>query len=135
MVKVEVNKKNKRVLIATYGTLRVGHGNYRRLLQGKATFLGTQKTAPNFTMYGKGQGFPIVVDKGNTAIEIDVFAVEDNDVLNDVHRLEGCSGIPGNERNWYDIIPIDTEYGKAYMYVMHREMRAPVVESGNWNKQ
>lgn len=123
-------------LVAAYGTLRNGHGNWRWHLQGNSTFLGTYKTEPRYTMYGKGAGFPVVVDKGDTAIEYDVFAVHKASALKSVDSLEGCNHPQGHPSNWYDFEMIDTPHGKAKMYVMHTEgSRSNVIESGNWNDQ
>jgi gamma-glutamylcyclotransferase (GGCT)/AIG2-like uncharacterized protein YtfP len=136
MNKIEINEQNPSVLVCCYGTLRVGHGNYRSLLKGVSKFLGTYKTEPAFTMYGKTAGFPIVQPKGSTAIEYDLFEVDDDTVLQRLHRLEGCTGIIGHERNWYDLMEISTPKGKAYMYVQDRDRsEESIIESGNWNKR
>lgn len=126
--------KEKPVRIMAYGTLRNGHGNFRGYLEGRSTLLGTYETSPNFTMYNGG--FPIVIDKGETAIEYDLFEITDDDVLRSVHGLEGCTGIPGHERNWYDIKKMETPHGTAYMYVMHTAPNnREILPSGNWNKR
>lgn len=130
---VEINNENKEVLLAVYGTLRRGQGNWDYLLNGNSEFVGTTTTPPEYTMYGKRSGFPIVAKKGNTSIEIDVFKVTNNEVLRRVHGLESCSGIPGDPRNWYDIQPIETEFGKAYIYLQNNyENPTNIIESGNW---
>lgn len=135
IVRVEINQQNPSALVCVYGTLRRGNGNYRSLLEGKGEYLGTFRSDPAYTMYGRRAGFPVVVDKGDTSIEYEVFKVTDRNVLENLHSLEGCSGIPGNERNWYDISPITTPVGEGWMYVMHESNRSAdsIIESGNWN--
>ena len=131
--KVEITKDTPRVLVCVYGTLREGHHNWAYLLKNRATKLGTYKSEPGFTMYDTG-GFPIVCDRGTGTIDYEVYEVTDDAVLANLHRLEGCTGIPGDERNWYDIQPIETPHGRAYMYLQHETMDGlDVIESGDWN--
>lgn len=134
--RIEINDKRKEILLCTYGTLRLGHGNYHAYLEGASEHLGTFQTEPKFTMYGKNAGFPVVVDRGSTSIEYDLFRVTDNSVLRGVHGLEGFRGIKGDPSNWYDITEIETPFGTAYMYVMHKDLRPDsIIESGNWNNR
>lgn len=133
---IKINAENPRVLLCVYGTLREGRGNWHHFLKNRSTHLGTFKTEPIFTMYGKRAGFPIVVDEGTTRIECDVFEVTNDATLQNIHQLEGCTGIPGHSRNWYDIMEIDTPFGKAYMYVQHEHLsQESIIESGNWNNR
>lgn len=120
----------KRTKVAVYGTLRKGEYNWARLLDGKSEYLGTYETTPNYTMYDNG-GFPIVIDKGHNKIVYEVYEVDEN-VLQSLNRLEGCTGIPGHPENWYDIIPIETPTGKAFMYVMHKEKDLEIIKNGDW---
>lgn len=131
---IEINEENPYVMIAAYGTLRKSCGNYRAILEGNSEYLGTYLTDKSYTMYGLHNGFPIVCDHGDTAIEYDLFRVTDPQVLRRVHSLEGCTGIPGHSRNWYDIQAIENEdHGTAYMYVQHQEFEKDnIIESGNW---
>lgn len=134
--RIEISAENPTRLLLVYGTLRTGqHNNY--LLQGGSKLIGTFETKPEYTMFGKGAGFPIVVTKGNTSIKTEVYEVTDLHTLASIHRLEGCSGIPGHPENWYDIQPVETPYGEAHMYVMH-EMRndtKSVITTGDWLNQ
>ena len=132
--KVEIDDVRKFILIAVYGTLRHGRGNWKAYLEHRAELLGTYRTEPKFTMFTTG-GFPIVTTYGDTSIEYEVFKVDSNYTLDRVHRLEGCTGIPGDSRNWYDIMPIETPHGTAYMYVQHDYQGMPdhIIKSGNWN--
>jgi gamma-glutamylcyclotransferase (GGCT)/AIG2-like uncharacterized protein YtfP len=131
--RIEINEENPKVLLLCYGTLLSGYGN-NRLLKGKSTLLGEHITEPNFTMYTTG-GFPIVSPNGNTAIHGEVYEVTDNNVLQSVHNLEGFGGIMNHPRNWYDVMPVETEFGTAYMYVQPNFSNNHIIESGNWNNQ
>lgn len=135
--KIEINSETPKVYIATYGTLRLNEGNWAYRLKDKSKFVGTFKTEARFTMTGKQSGFPIVYDNGDTAIEYDLFEITDNSVLSGCHSLEGCTGIPGNPNNWYDIMAIENEtYGTCYMYVQHGAFNpASVIKSGNWHEK
>lgn len=131
---IEINEDVKEVLILTYGTLRLNQGNWRYLLEGKSEYLGAYLSEATYTMYGKNAGFPIVVDKGNTEIEYDLFRITNNEVLKRIHNLEGCTGIPRNSKNWYDIKEVDTPHGIGYMYVQHSERNPEsIIKTGNWN--
>lgn len=133
--KIEITEKKSKRYIAVYGTLRTGYGNWKRCLEGRSVYLGTFQTAPNYTMYTNG-GFPIVVDKGNTSITYELMEIEDKNTLERVHSLEGCSGIPGHEQNWYDIQRIDSKEHpdkEIYMYMMHEPQNLRIIESGNFN--
>ena len=133
--RIEINENNPKVYLAVYGTLKTGRGNWMRYLKDKSKVLGTFKTEPKFTMYTNG-GFPIVVDQGETAITYELVEVDNNNVLNSIHRLEGCTGIPKNDQNWYDIQKIDNQEHsdkEIYMYMMHTPQRLRIIESGNFD--
>lgn len=136
--RIEINETNKEVLIACYGTLRKTTrwgecGNYQHFLKGKSEYLGTVNSEPVYTMTGKGCGFPIVLTGGKTAIKLDVFKITNPTVLESVHSLEGCTGIPGHNSNWYDIQLINTPFGEAGIYVQHSGGKLGVIESGDWS--
>lgn len=134
--KIEITEKTPKVLIAVYGTLRMGEGNHR-LLEGRAKYLGTFKTLPKFTMYGKNSGFPIVTPSGKTPITYELFEVSDNNTLSRLHSLEGFSGFMNHPKNWYDVTPIDTPHGQAYMYIQDREFEGTqsIITTGDWKKR
>jgi hypothetical protein len=136
--RIEINEETPYRLIATYGTLRktttFGEcGNYKGLLKDKSEFLGTIKSPAKYTLTGKGCGFPITVRNGNTAITLDIFKITNAEVLENVHRLEGCTGIPGHKNNWYDIELIETPFGEAAIYVMDGQGKSGIIESGDWS--
>lgn len=138
MTKVEINEKTPAVRIGAYGTLRLNRSNYKYLLhdQPGVKFIGTTKTEPLFTMYGKNSGFPIV-SKGTTPIEVDVFEITDQRVLERVHRLEGFTGVINHPRNWYDIKEVQTkDLGPIYIYYQENYQGHPnnIIETGIWTK-
>jgi len=132
--KLEITEENKVVLLCVYGTLLKDYGNWAYFLKNKSKFLGTFQTKPEFTMYNTG-GFPIVSPSGNTSIECDVFEIKQNSVLQRIHQLEGFRGIIGSPDNWYDVMPIETPYGQAYMYIQEGEHQLPIVKSGKWRSK
>jgi len=134
--RVEINENNPKVYLAVYGTLRTGRGNWDHFLKNKSKFLGTYQTAPSYTMHTNGS-YPIVVDKGETPITYELMEVEEANVVERIHGLEGCtSGIPGNPKNWYDIKRIHNDEHpdkEIYMYMMHEHPNLKIIESGNFN--
>jgi len=138
MKRIEITKDAPYVLIGVYGTLRKGEGNYKWILQDSdSEFIGDFKTDPMFTMYGKNSGFPIVSPKGNTSIKVEVFKVKNANTLEQLHRLEGCTGIPGDNKNWYDITAIKTPFGEnAYIYVQdYQGSEEEIIKSGDWKNK
>lgn len=118
-----------------YGTLRKNFGNSILFKQGNSKWLGVVKTEPIFTMYSLG-GFPAVSEKGTTSITGEVWETDDENVINSVFRLEGCTRVQKNPENWYDFIEIDTEFGKANMFIMNnlKNRKVNIVESGDWDE-
>jgi len=139
--RVEINAETPEVLICVYGTLRKGEGNHR-LLEGKAERLGTFKSDPNFTMWGRRAGYP-VLSKGDSSIVFEVYKIKDAKVLENLHNLESCTGIPGDEDNWYDIMPMKVPTGPegawqdAWIYIQHdfKSDILHVIPSGNWKNK
>lgn len=132
-LRVEVNEQTPVVRVCVYGTLRRGEGNHY-LLDGKAEYLGTFTSEPEFTMWGRRAGFPILSDNGTTAITYEVWAITNPTVLDRLHALEGCTGIPGDVDNWYDIVAMKTPVGNAWIYLQHNYTSGFVgpISSGDW---
>ncbi len=117
-----------------YGTLKSNHGNNYLLQDDGVEFLGKVVTPPNYTLFDGG--YPIVERGGNTAITGELYRVTNKDVVENLNRLEGYSGVPGSDKNWYDVDTIKLENGiEAEMYVMDsgKSRRSRVLESGIWN--
>lgn len=129
--------ENGDVLYAVYGTLRKGWGNHRLLDNDRTEFLGEIRTAPMFTLYGKGRGVPYVAENGTTAVTVEVYRTRDERVIRNVNGLEGYSGVRGDNNGWgYDTCDIETEWGLANMFVINREGNpASVIETGDFKKQ
>lgn len=127
-------EENKISLVAVYGTLRPGHGNYNWHLNNRpgVEHLGTE-TVGGFRMYSLG-GFPGVLrGEESDNIIIDVFRVENNDVMRGLDMLEGY-----NQRNpksgLYDKETVNTSHGEAYIYTYNGEPSEDrLIENGDWS--
>lgn len=126
-MKAESFVEQKLSTVFVYGTLKRGYGNYMRLLEGHAEFVGEARTRPEFTMLHLG-GFPGIIPNGETAISGEVFRVDPRVLA----RLDGLEGHP----NFYRRTPIILESGEAVeTYVLahpDRYSREKVVEDGVW---
>lgn len=120
-------------LIAVYGTLRRGCSNH--YIMGESRFVGDTKTAPIFKMCSFGH-FPAVFTKGNTAITVEIYEVDDK-TLQRIYQLEGYTGIRGSEFNWYDTIDINTPIGIAEMFIGVESSFHSLIEikTGDWKNQ
>lgn len=121
---------NKVKLLAVYGTLKRGYGNHQALIS-DWKFIGTTRVK-GFDMYQ--MGFPMIFH-GEREITIEVFEIPDKPgALRRVDALEGYT--EGSEHNtFYLREEIDTEFGRAYIYVGAREGRSvnlPLIEDGCW---
>lgn len=116
---------------AVYGTLKRGFGNNRLLESSK--FLGEQKI-PGFKMYSLG-GFP-AINKANedSNITIEVYEVDDPQVVKNVYSLEHYSGERDNPHNWYDTVDVSTKWGDAEIFYFKKDLQDsnPTVEDGVW---
>lgn len=132
-------KKEYAGLVCVYGTLRLNQGNWRGYLQDKSDHLGTFRTEPKFTLYGKHMGFPYLCDCGEYSVTCDVFGVYSYKSLEMIDMLEGCYYPSGDVRNtFYDCMEIETPYGPAKMYVIHEDKakrldQSRILTSGDWN--
>lgn len=123
----------KNILIAVYGTLRLGHGNYEYFLKANnAIYLGEFQTEPKYTMYSIFDGYPALVKNGKTSIVMNVFRVDEK-TLSSVDGLEGYS--EGRKDNHYDRIKINTPWGEAYCYIYDEAPEdCSIIESGDWTE-
>jgi gamma-glutamylcyclotransferase (GGCT)/AIG2-like uncharacterized protein YtfP len=129
-----MNKDKKKVLFFVYGTLMSGYGN--NVLLQKAELLGEHETDADFTMHSLG-GFPCVTLDGKTSIKGEVYATTDENIIQNVYRLEGFSGTKNSRNNWYDMVDVETPYGTAGMFVMlsPKYKEAPIVPTGSWRNR
>jgi gamma-glutamylcyclotransferase (GGCT)/AIG2-like uncharacterized protein YtfP len=101
------------MLVAVYGSLRKGLGNYRFHLKGKSTYIGSYDTIPEYNMYSLG-AFPAITRGGNTSIVMEVFRVNE-EVMKSLDRLEGYN--KDSAHNHYNKEQINTPFGQAFVYV------------------
>ena len=73
-------------LVAVYGTLRRGQHNHAVL--GASCFVGLAKTAPRYTLFDLGVGFPGMVEGGESSVVVELYEV-DAATLARLDRLEG----------------------------------------------
>lgn len=123
--------KEKRVLIAVYGSLREGLHNHQLLVNAK--YIGAFTSNPTFSMFDLGS-FPAIVNKGNFTVEFEVYAVNKEQAKR-VDNLEGFTG--KNSDSWYKKGIIETPFGKAFYYYFDKDSnesmkKSDLVESGNW---
>lgn len=109
-----------KTLVAVYGTLKRGHGNYYRHLT-DSTFIGSGTTKERYPLVIKG--LPYLINEAGKGfnVEVDVFEVTDS-VLKNLDILEG-------HPNWYrrQIVPIKMKYGgikNCYIYFNIKEKSA-----------
>ena len=107
------------ILVAVYGTLKRGHGNYKRLLT-EAEFLGEERIN-GWDMYHLG-GFPAIVE-GDGEITVETFKVNQEEFK----RLDGLEGYP----HFYDRKLIETSQGDAWIYFFrNKPNRGRLIENG-----
>jgi gamma-glutamylcyclotransferase (GGCT)/AIG2-like uncharacterized protein YtfP len=109
-------------LVAVYGTLRRGEGNYHYFLD-RSRKLGVC-AIEGWDMYSLG-AFPFVTP-GEGKITIEVFKVDDTTF----RELDGLEGYP----DFYDRKVVETAYGPAWIYFMEPEEITlnPRIDSGDW---
>lgn len=99
-------------LVAVYGTLKKGHGNYRRLLLDDSSFIGHGHTAAKYPLVVNGLPYLVDAEGVGHNVRVDLFAVSDSK-LDELDRLEG-------HPNWYRRRMVDVEVGgkthRAWIY-------------------
>lgn len=120
--------KNKKYLVACYGSLRKTMSNYQYHLSG-SEYKGTFSTEPEYTLHSL-QWYPGLKLNGNTSVVMEVYEV-DEDTLKRLNQLEGYN--PEKKSTFYDRIKINTPWGKAFTYIYVNELpKESIVESGDW---
>jgi gamma-glutamylcyclotransferase (GGCT)/AIG2-like uncharacterized protein YtfP len=116
--------------VFVYGSLLSGLGNHGLLQRHDARALGNGRTADAFTMISLG-AFPGVIEKGDTAIEGELYEVDDDGVAG-LDMLEGNGSFYTREQK---LIRTDGGTVVAWIYLLpprYLEEREDVVASGNW---
>lgn len=129
---------DKTVLVATYGSLRRGMGNFRVNLRAGGEFVGTGKTMEHFDLFEYCYGFPSVSLTHNSAgkpVTVDVFATTQDGLEGAYDGLEGHHG-NDNPHTFYkrSKVKVQMDNGNlvdAWMYHIDEET-GPVVEHGDW---
>lgn len=121
------------VLIAVYGSLRKGMGNWEWLLKDSSTFI-SEGVVSNYAMYSCG-GFPACVpsDSAEDTVVVEVYSV-DKEVL--TGPLDSLEGYP----QWYTRELVEVKTGdhlacKTWMYFwpdVDSAKDLPLVENGDW---
>ena len=116
------------MLMAVYGTLRKGNGNFKYFLKDKKC-LGTIKVE-GFKMYNLGF-YPCIVPTKNKKdiITVEVYKLDDEkdkDTINSINGMERGAG--------YLIGEVETKFGKALYYYYPYIPESECIEHGDWNK-
>lgn len=120
----------KKVLVAVYGSLRQGLGNYERLLKDEK-FIGQFETEPEYTLVDLGS-FPGLIEEGSTSVTMEVFEIG-AEKLKKLDSLEGYRNEDDESNNFYNRVEIQTPFGKGYTYIYNGKAQGmETVESGNW---
>lgn len=124
-------------LIFVYGSLLSGMGNWEYFLNNDhSVLLGKGQLKGNYKMISLGEFPGVIVDENcNNTIVGEVYAVSKNIVIA-IDSLEGF--VNDIDRNFYNKIEINTDYGKANMYVLNTTIRNydheyyEAVPDGDW---
>ncbi|MGH8477836.1 MAG: gamma-glutamylcyclotransferase family protein [Methylococcales bacterium] len=115
-------------LVAVYGSLKAGCYNHRYLRT--ATFIGRFHTSPEYTMINLG-AYPAIISDGNTAIEVEVYAV-DSDTLRALDELE-------EHPDCYRRTRVNIANMDVFIYILtkrslrdFKNLKHRIVESGHW---
>ena len=110
------------IQVFVYGTLKRGQRNFHQMRD--AAFVGEHVTVARYTMFCFDT-YPAVCLNGSSAITGEVFRVS-------APRLRALDRFEGHPE-YYRRIQIDTEHGRAWMYVMQRDLcRGRKRLDGHW---
>lgn len=126
-----INKKDEKMKVAVYGTLRKGQRAHY-ILQDEI-YLGKFESEPKYTMASIGNSFPGVKLEGNTSVTFEVYDEISLKVLEKLNQLEGYKK-HGDPNNMYDRKFINTPWGKALFYVYNSNFNKnnTIITSGDW---
>ena len=115
-----------RVIVAVYGTLRAGQHNHGAL--GASCFVRQAKTAPRYTLYDLGVGFPGMVEGGESSVVVELYDV-------DAATLARLDGLEGIDHGLYERAAIELADGSHVTgYLLGAGWRGEKrpIESGDW---
>lgn len=120
-------------LVAVYGSLRKGEGNHSLLERDNAKYIDTIELPSEYTLFSLGS-FPGVHLNGENPLTIELYEVDESTLLGPLDFLEGYDpDAVFPEQNFYNRVQIDTEYGKAWLYVYNGQQGEPITH-GDWSK-
>lgn len=123
----------KNVLVATYGSLRVGMQNARVNDSAGATYVGKGRTVENFDLFQfRGAYFPSVSlahHASECPVVVDVFATDRAGLCGPYDRLEGYPSF--YNRTQIQVMLDSGEEVTAWIYHIDREQPTRV-ETGDW---
>lgn len=135
---MSVQNVEKNVLVAAYGSLRRGMGNFRVNERAGGEFVGTGKTNDNIDLFQYCSGFPSVSlqhsDAGKSVV-VDLFRTTQQGLEGAYDMLEGHHG-NDNPHTFYKRTQIQVtldsgEEVTAWIYHID-EQTGPLVEGGDW---
>lgn len=132
MEESKIEKKEFKALAAWYGSLRIGHGNWR-WVKDNINHIDTV-VVDGFKMYSLFDSYPAIVasDKEEDRITVDLVEITDEDTYNSVVSMEMGAGYTErfvtHEGKDYQIWVFEDE-SKEYA-----EERLKPVEGGDWTK-
>lgn len=131
---------SEQVLVATYGSLRVGMQNARVNDRAGAKLFGHGKTVENYDLHQFGSAyFPSVSlqhSESKKPVVVDVYATDEAGLTGPYDGLEGCyhGGVHPNNfynRSLIDVALDDGKVVKAWIYHID-EPQPNRIESGDW---
>lgn len=140
-----IRNPDKKRLLAVYGTLRKGFENHYFIEDAK--YLGTFKTEVLFFLVCIGP-YPVLTPQSDVS-ESELSKLESENILPStiiyelyeiteddwpaICELEEYDGIRGNPNNLYDTMDIDTDFGKAEIFIQHKIAEGTFVAHGDYS--
>lgn len=105
-----IRNENNKIVLMVYGTLRNGHGNYKRYLENKSTYIKTTKIEGMIMLAEFIPYCHRTLDK-NYAIVVDVFEIEKDETM------WACDYLEGHPDFYQRIIVKTIDDIEGYLYV------------------
>lgn len=127
-----MNYDNKKQIFAVYGTLRLGQGNYKRILENNSRHIKTINI-PGFKMFSLG-GFPgIKRAEEESSIVADIFEVSCPETKKRLDMLEGYNKEFDSGMYLRRKIELDNNED-CEIYVWNYSDEGPSIKNGDWVK-